>query len=170
MGRNSGKRGHRGTRFVPPKQVTREEYISSKHRKLPNSMDIQTDYGIITGYQGQGGVCTVKVINGDKVVTLQRVKLKHSINHRKCNQRLERGNIVLVDDGTVVLVYSKLDLIPSEVVRRLQGEDRLFGEDPVEDLFPDESDHDSDSDGFIWEGDDVKESSSYEEEDDIDAI
>jgi len=70
--------------------------------------DTETDrvnYGIITKYNGGGGKCAVNILLSTGFQEFPNISLKGSLVNRKLGQKLALGSLVMVDDGTIVLVY-----------------------------------------------------------------
>lgn len=117
-------------------------------------------YGIIKKFRG-GKKCDVMVVDSDgRTECLSNVRLKGSLQNMRCRQYLNPESLVLVDDGTIVLVYSRESemVIETKVRRVLRQEDSYeFEQAPVEN--DEEATVESDTEPM-----------SEEEDDDLDCI
>jgi len=96
MGRNSGKRTHHKCKFAPP-AVPKSE-----------SLESHQFYGVITQYHG-GCQRNMDVTIYDSVSgTLKNVKcrLKGSLRHFKCRQRVQIGSFVVTDYEDVIIIFT----------------------------------------------------------------
>lgn len=103
MGRNRNKPGSRKPKTTKPKAESIEEYMK---RQGITEVD-RVNYGVVTNYHGSGGKCTVRLILSTGTQIVPNIRLKGSYTTRKVSQKLYKGAIVLVDDGTIVLVYDE---------------------------------------------------------------
>lgn len=162
MGRNSGKRIHRKPRTKKPKAQSREDYMLEHNIRQSDVNHV--NYGVITKYHGNGGKCTVNVLLDSGFVTLPQISLKGSLANssiaRKLGQRLVVGSIVLVDDGTIVLVYQHQEhsVIDRDSLSKLTGNNDTDFAYVEEDS---QSDTDSDNNFINYEDDDDEEDENF---------
>lgn len=122
--RSSGRRSHRGGCFRPPEVLSRLSYIDKNGFASRSTVS----YGIILKHQG-GTKCDVLLaLDNNDLMKLSNARLKTSLAHRRCKQRLVPGLFCLVDDGSVVLVYKPtendyVDQRVRDVLKRESGLD-----------------------------------------------
>jgi hypothetical protein len=134
---------HRVKRFQPPT-------VRAIKTKFEN-------YAIITQYHGGAyRYCTVQAYDSEenKVVEFKQVRMKGSILHSKCKQRISVGSYILLAYGEIALIYKDSSLIPDEILTALdaaagiaesihrgvkteesEDEDKCEGEEEMEDTF-----------------------------------
>jgi hypothetical protein len=122
--KNSGKRHTRKPRTKEPIQQSLDDYRSMV------SQQSEMGYGVITAYHGNGGKCNVKVIFRGVLTELINIRLKNSFRKPHLGQKLYVGAIVLVDDGTIILVYKpeSYRLIDASILRSLESVVRQLGD------------------------------------------
>ncbi len=101
---------HRVKRFQPPT-------VRPTKTKFEN-------YGIITQYHGGANrYCTVQAYDTDEfqVVEFKQVRMKGSILHSKCKQRINVGSYILLAYGEIALIYKDSTLIPDEILTALDA-------------------------------------------------
>jgi hypothetical protein len=101
---------HRVKRFQPPT-------VRAIKTKFEN-------YAIITQYHGGAyRYCTVQAYDADenKVVEFKQVRMKGSILHSKCKQRVSVGSYILLAYGEIALIYKDSSLIPDEILTALDA-------------------------------------------------
>lgn len=174
MGRNSGKRVHRRSKAQKPTVQSLEEYISRNRIKAVD----QANYGIITRYNGGGGMCAVKILLSTGFQEFPKIRLKGTYADkkvgRKLNQKLASGSLVIVDDGTIVLVYqpNEHSVIDRKTLAKLSGtqydDGIIVDEDdylPPEEEEEEEESEEEEEDDITFYGEPEE-----EEEEDIDSI
>lgn len=96
MVRHTGKRNHRSARFKPP--------------QIPKADELQPhqNYGIITKYHGGANrYMDVTVFNAvTSTLDNSRCRLKGSLKHFKCRQRVIVGAYCVVDYDEVVIIFT----------------------------------------------------------------
>ena len=101
---------HRVKRFQPPT-------VRAIKTKFEN-------YAIITQYHGGAyRYCTVQAYDDEenKVVEFKQVRMKGSILHSKCKQRISVGSYILLAYGEIALIYKDSSLIPDEILTALDA-------------------------------------------------
>lgn len=111
MGRNSGKRIHRKGKFAPP-PVPKSEALK------PHQC-----YGVITKYHGGTQRNMDVTIYDAETNSLKNIwcKLKGSLRHLKCKQRILLGSYVVTDYEDVIIIFtpSQLVSIPEPIFNKL---------------------------------------------------
>lgn len=113
------RKRYRKPRTVAPKQQSLEEYISCDKKY---HCERHINYGVVMTYLGCKGRCIVKLVTDTGLLTLN-ARLKNSYQNPKLGQQLQDRSIVLVDDGTIVLVYrpDHYSVIDRDVFRQLEN-------------------------------------------------
>lgn len=112
MGRNSGKRVHRVKKFKPP--------------QVPDSSKLQAhqNYGVITKYHGGADrnmdVSVFNAVSGQ--IENVRCRLKGSLRHSRCRQRITVGSYCVTDyeDVIIILKESQYSTIPPSTFSKLK--------------------------------------------------
>lgn len=117
MRRHTGKRVTRKPRTREPIQQSADDHKS----KL--GINTNVHYGVITSYHGNRGQCDVKIYTEDGIMDLTGIRLKNSLRAPRLGQKLSPGALVLVDDGTIVLVYKpeKYSVIDKAALKGLES-------------------------------------------------